>query len=246
MTVIDLELACRVGSAHPTMDPKQEMTTISVQLDEIYNRLWEAYGPQHWWPADTVLEVMIGAILTQNTTWQSVEKAIANLKRNDLLSLAKLYALPPEQLARLIRPSGYFNLKAQRLKNLIELVAEVYGGSLELMGQAETERLRNELLTVKGVGLETADSILLYAFRRPIFVVDGYTRRVYSRHCIIEQTARYQELQELVMDNMPSDAYLFNEYHALLVRVGKLHCQSKPRCQGCPLESLLPSAGSKN
>jgi endonuclease-3 related protein len=228
------------------MDPKQEMNTISVQLDEIYSRLLEAYGPQHWWPADTALEVMIGAVLTQNTTWQSVEKAIANLKRNDLLSLAKLYALPPEQLARLIRPSGYFNLKAQRLKNLIELVAKTFGGSLEIMGQVETERLRNELLTVKGVGPETADSILLYAFHRPIFVVDGYTRRVYSRHCIIEQTAHYQELQELVMDNLPSDVYLFNEYHALLVRVGKLHCQSKPRCQGCPLESLLPSAGNKD
>ena len=216
------------------------MNRLADALTRIYNRLVEAYGSQHWWPADSVLEVMVGAVLTQNTNWQGVEKAIANLNKNGLLSLDKLHHRSIEELAEFIKPAGYFNLKARRLKNLIGMVAETYGGDLDAMGQMETAQLRQELLSVNGVGPETADSILLYAFHRPIFVVDTYTYRVTSRHGLIEEEVNYQALQDLFMQHLPLDVDMFNEYHALLVRVGKLHCQRKPRCQDCPLEPLLP------
>ncbi len=223
----------------------KDVHNLSATLTEIYKRLWKAYGPQHWWPGDTPLEVMVGAVLTQNTNWQGVEKAIANLKRSGLLAVDKLHTVPTDKLARLIRPSGYFNLKASRLKNLIELVVEGYGSDLKAMARVETAQLRKELLAVKGVGPETADSILLYGFHRPIFVVDTYTRRVVGRHGLAEEMAGYRELQEMFMQQLPPDASVFNEYHALLVRVGKLHCQRSPRCQDCPLEPMLPQAGNR-
>ena len=216
------------------------MNTLADKLREIYQLLLKAYGPQNWWPAESPLEVMIGAILTQNTNWQGVEKAIANLKKNDLLSLDKLHNISIEELAESIKPAGYFNLKTRRLKNLIGMVAEAHGGDLGAMGQIETAQLRQELLAVNGVGPETADSILLYAFHRPIFVVDTYTYRVTSRHGLIEEEVNYQALQDLFMHHLPLDVEMFNEYHALLVRVGKLHCKRKARCEGCPLEPLLP------
>jgi endonuclease-3 related protein len=215
------------------------MNTLSDRISEIYDLLLEAYGPQNWWPARSPLEVMVGAVLTQNTNWQGVEKAIVNLKRNNLLNPHKLQAIPTEDLARLIKPAGYFNLKARRLKNLIEFVTEAYSGDLQTMGQVETEQLRQELLAVNGVGPETADSILLYGLQKPVFVVDTYTYRVMNRHGLIGDEASYDELQELFTQHLPSDMTLFNEYHALLVRVGKLHCRRKPRCQGCPLAPLL-------
>jgi endonuclease-3 related protein len=217
------------------------MNTVSDKLNEIYELLLKAYGPQHWWPAESPLEVMVGAVLTQNTNWQGVEQAIANLKRDNLLNQHKLKALSTEELSRLIKPAGYFNLKARRLKNLIGMVAEAYGGDPAAMEQMETAQLRQDLLLVNGVGPETADSILLYAFHRPIFVVDTYTYRVTSRHGLIEEEANYQALQDLFMEHLPLDVEMFNEYHALLVRVGKLHCKRKARCKGCPLEPLLPS-----
>jgi endonuclease-3 related protein len=216
------------------------MNTLSDKLKEIYQLLLKAYGPQNWWPAKSPLEVMVGAVLTQNTNWQGVEKAIANLKKNGLLSLDRLRHRSIKELAECIKPAGYFNLKARRLKNLIGMVAEAYGGDLDAMGQIETAQLRQELLFVNGVGPETADSILLYAFHRPIFVVDTYTYRVTSRHGLIEEEINYQALQDLFMEHLPLDVNMFNEYHALLVRVGKLHCKRKARCEGCPLESLLP------
>lgn len=216
------------------------MKNLSARLREIYDRLWEAYGPQHWWPADTFLEVMVGAVLTQNTTWRGVEKAITNLKASGLLSVDKLDSVDTDKLAGLIRSSGYFNLKARRLKNLIELVIKAYGGNLEDMGRARTNKLRKELLAVKGVGPETADSILLYGFNRPIFVIDTYTRRVLSRHNLIRHSANYQSLQDLFMQHLPLNASMFNEYHALLVRVGKHHCKTRPSCRDCPLAPLLP------
>ena len=216
------------------------MNTLSDRLNQIYKLLLKAYGPQKWWPAESSLEVMVGAVLTQNTNWQGVERAIANLKRVNLLDPHKLKAIPTEELSRLIKPAGYFNLKARRLKNLIGMVVEAYGGDLTAMGQMETAQLRQELLLVNGVGPETADSILLYAFHRPIFVVDTYTYRVTSRHGLIEEEVNYQSLQDLFMHHLPLDVDMFNEYHALLVRVGKLHCKRKARCEGCPLEPLLP------
>jgi endonuclease-3 related protein len=216
------------------------MNTLSDKLNEIYKLLLKAYGPQKWWPAENSLEVMVGAVLTQNTNWQGVEKAIANLKRVNLLDPHKLKAIPTEELSRLIKPAGYFNLKARRLKNLIGMVVEAYGGDLAAMGQTETVQLRQELFLVNGVGPETADSILLYAFHRPIFVVDTYTYRVTSRHALIEEEINYQALQDFFMQHLPLDVDMFNEYHALLVKVGKLHCKRKARCEGCPLEPLLP------
>ena len=216
------------------------MNTLSERLSEIYELLLEAYGPQHWWPAESPLEVLVGAVLTQNTNWQGVEKAMASLKLHDLLNPHKLQAIPTEDLARLIKPAGYYNLKAHRLKNLIAFVTEAYSGDLETMGQAETDRLRKELLAVNGVGPETADSILLYALEKPVFVVDTYTYRVMSRHGLVGEEVSYDELQELFIQHLPVEVKLFNEYHALLVRVGKLHCRRQPYCQGCPLEPLLP------
>ena len=216
------------------------MNTLSDRLNQIYYLLLEAYGPQNWWPAESPLEVMVGAVLTQNTNWLGVKKAMASLKRHNLLNPHKLQAIPTEDLAGLIKPAGYYNLKARRLKNLIDFVAEAYSGDLETMGQTETGQLRKELLAVNGVGPETADSILLYALQKPVFVVDTYTYRVMSRHGLVGEEVSYDELQELFTQHLPLEMKLFNEYHALLVRVGKLHCQPKPRCQACPLEPLLP------
>ena len=216
------------------------MNTLSERLSEIYELLLEAYGPQHWWPAESPLEVLVGAVLTQNTNWQGVEKAMASLKLHNLLNSHKLQAIPTEDLARLIKPAGYYNLKAHRLKNLIAFVTEAYSGDLETMGQAETDRLRKELLAVNGVGPETADSILLYALEKPVFVVDTYTYRIMSRHGLVGEEVSYDELQQLFIQHLPVEVKLFNEYHALLVRVGKLHCRRQPHCQGCPLEPLLP------
>ena len=216
------------------------MNTLSHRLSEIYDLLLQAYGPQKWWPAESPFEVMVGAVLTQNTNWQGVEKAIANLKQSNLLNPNKLQALSTEELARLIKPAGYFNLKARRLKNLIEFLTETYAGDLETMERVDTDQLRKELLEVNGVGPETADSILLYALQRPVFVVDTYTYRVMNRHGLIGEEVGYDELQGLFTQHLPLDKTLFNQYHALLVRVGKLHCQPKPRCQRCPLEPLLP------
>jgi endonuclease-3 related protein len=221
-------------------DYEVPVNTLSDKLNQIYKLLLKAYGPQKWWPAESSLEVMVGAVLTQNTNWQGVEKAIAKLKRVNLLDPHKLKAIPTEELSRLIKPAGYFNLKARRLKNLIGMVVEAYGGDLAAMGQTETAQLRQKLLLVNGVGPETADSILLYACHRPIFVVDTYTYRVTNRHALVEEEVNYQALQDFFMQHLPLDVDMFNEYHALLVKVGKLHCKRKARCEGCPLEPLLP------
>jgi endonuclease-3 related protein len=207
-------------------------------LNEIYELLFKRFGPQHWWPGDTQFEIIIGAILTQNTNWTNVEKAITNIKSADLLSPEKLYYLDVPQLAELIRPAGYYNIKAKRLKSFLSWLFENYDGSLSNLEGLDTERLRAELLAIKGIGCETADSILLYAFNRPIFVVDAYTARVSIRHGLIEPSADYEQLRELFQSNLTEDVQLFNEYHALLVKVGKLFCRPKARCPGCPLERL--------
>ena len=209
-------------------------------LADIYPRLHDAYGPQHWWPADSALEVIVGAILTQNTTWHAVEKAIARIKGRGLLSITALHQTPIDKLSHLIRPAGYFRLKARRLKNLIDLLVDEYSGDLERMGRLPTGKLRDTLLTVNGIGPETADSILLYAFRRLVFVVDAYTLRVMSRHRLVLPKATYGELQDFFVRHLPPDEAIFNEYHALLVQVGKRHCRRTPSCPGCPLEPLLP------
>jgi endonuclease-3 related protein len=211
---------------------------LSDRLTEIYQLLFERFGPQHWWPGETRLEVIVGAILTQNTNWTNVEKAIANLRSAQMLDVQKLGDLEVSQLAELIRPAGYYNVKAKRLKNFLSWLSETYDGepaNLECVG---TEQLRAELLSVKGIGRETADSILLYAFDRAIFVVDAYTARVVFRHQLLEPEADYEQLRELFESNLDEDLQMFNEYHALLVRVGKEFCKPKPKCPGCPLEKL--------
>ena len=214
-------------------------------LTEIYELLYEAFGPQHWWPGDTPFEVMTGAILTQNTSWTNVEKAIANLKSAGCLSPEALYGVELSRLAELIRPAGYFNVKAARLKSFLKWLFDSYGGDLASLQPLSTSRLREELLSVKGVGRETADSILLYALDRPVFVVDAYTARVTVRHGLIEPEADYEQLRDLFESNLPQDAQLFNEYHALLVRMGKEFCRPKARCSGCPLEKLPHCAQSE-
>ncbi len=207
-------------------------------LLEIYQLLFERFGRQQWWPGDTQLEIIIGAILTQNTNWANVEKAIMNLKSVDCLIPEKLYHLDVWRLAEFIRPAGYYNIKAKRLKSFINWLFENYDGKLSSLGRLDTERLRGELLEINGIGHETADSILLYAFERPIFVVDAYTARVTVRHGMIEPDADYEQLRELFQSNLSEDVRLFNEYHALLVKVGKEFCRPKARCSGCPLEKL--------
>jgi endonuclease-3 related protein len=211
---------------------------IREQLLEIYKLLFGRFGPQHWWPGETQFEIIIGAILTQNTSWKNVEKALANLKAVDHMTPDALHKLTHEQLAELIRPAGYFNIKARRLKNFLDWLFENYAGKLKNLEQLDTRRLREELLTVKGIGPETADSILLYAFGRPVFVIDAYTARVMCRHHLIELGADYSQLQDLFQSNLPQDVKLFNEYHALLVRTGKDFCKPTAKCPGCPLEKL--------
>ncbi len=211
---------------------------ISKQLTGIYQLLFDRFGPQRWWPGQTQFEIIAGAILTQNTNWANVEKAITNLKAADRLTHEKLHHLDVSQLAELIRPAGYYNIKAKRLKNFINWLFENYDGKLTNLENLDTDRLRAELLAITGVGRETADSILLYAFDRPIFVVDAYTARIAFRHQLIEPDADYERLRELFQSNLPQDTKLFNEYHALLVRVGKEFCRPKARCPGCPLEKL--------
>jgi len=211
---------------------------VTETLTEIYELLFDCFGPQHWWPGETKFEIAVGAILTQNTNWTNVEKAITNLKNADLLSAEKLHNLEAGDLAVLIRPAGYFNVKAKRLKNFLDWLFENHEGSLADLDHIDTEQLRADLLSVNGIGRETADSILLYALDRPVFVIDAYTARVVFRHRLIDAEADYEQLRELFQSNLPEDIQLFNEYHALLVRVGKEFCRPKPKCPHCPLEQL--------
>jgi len=212
-----------------------------ANLRDYYQRLRAHFGHQHWWPGDTPFEVCVGAILTQNTAWSNVEKAIANLKRARALSPCALHRLSECQIAALIRPSGYFNIKARRLKAFIEFLFAEYGGSVTRMRREQLTPLREKLLSVNGIGPETADSILLYALGKPIFVVDAYTRRVLVRHRLIKPSATYDEIQKLFHSSFrlhPSS--LFNDFHAQFVAVGKICCKSRVAlCENCPLEPLL-------
>ena len=200
----------------------------------------EAYGPQGWWPAETPLEVVLGAILTQNTAWTNVERAIANLKREGLLDVAALAAVNIDRLAEVIKPAGYFNIKAKRLKNFIRLLVDQFDGRLEALFELSTGSLREAVLGVTGIGPETADSIVLYAAGRPVFVVDAYTARILHRHGMLEYDATYEDIQSLMQGPLADDAEVFKEYHALLVEVGKRKCKKRaPECAGCPLEKFL-------
>lgn len=198
----------------------------------------EAYGPQHWWPGDSPFEIIVGAILTQNTNWTNVEKAILNLKKADLLSPLHFRNVNEGELAELIRPSGYFNIKAKRLKAFIEFLFKHYKGDLDAMFSQDLKKIRNTLLEVKGIGPETADSILLYAGNYPTFVVDAYTKRIFSRLAILQEEHTYHQVQDYFMEHLEEDVPLYNEYHALIVRHGKDHCKTRPLCKGCPLSDV--------
>lgn len=217
---------------------------MSQHILEIYNKLYEYFGPQHWWPGDTTVEIIVGAVLTQNTNWTNVTRAIENLKQENLLSLEALDAIPLDALAELIRPSGYYNLKARRLKNLISAISALMKEAPAPSGDPDTffemfdiHELRKTLLAVKGIGPETADSIILYAAGKPMFVVDAYTHRILNRHGLVEEYAEYHDIQDLFMDSLPEDTTIYNEYHALLVRLGKEFCKkTNPRCDFCPIK----------
>ncbi len=210
----------------------------SNTLDTIFGKLYKTFGPQHWWPGDTPFEVAVGAILTQNTNWQNVEKAIKNLKHVRALSTKALDAMPAAELSGHIRPAGYYNIKAKRLKNLVTFLREEYQGSMKRLAKENLSVIRNKLLSVNGVGPETADSIILYALEKPVFVIDAYTKRILSRHTILGHDASYETYQELFHEKLRKDVSLFNEYHALLVRLAKDFCRPDPRCSGCPLERM--------
>lgn len=206
-------------------------------LVSVYNKLYKKFGPQHWWPGNSPFEVIVGAILTQNTSWTNVEKAINNLKKENCLTFNRLYKIRQDKLSQLIRPAGYFNIKAKRLKNFLLFLKEKYKASLNKMFSNDLESLRRELFSVNGIGPETADSILLYAGGFPIFVVDAYTKRIFSRHKFVTNDAVYHDIQKLFMSKLKNNAKLFNEYHALIVRLGKEVClKNKPKCEICPLK----------
>jgi len=201
----------------------------------IYHQLIARYEPQHWWPAGEPFEVIVGAILTQSAAWANVEKAIANLKAAEALSPSALRQRSLAELARIIHPCGYYNAKALKLKSFAHWLGEHYNDNLDKLFAHEISYLRQQLLSVHGIGQETADSIILYAGNKPIFVIDAYTRRIINRIGLAPGDNSYCAYQTLFMDNLPADTKLFNEYHALLVRLAKDVCRSRPSCQPCCL-----------
>jgi endonuclease-3 related protein len=215
-----------------------------ASLTDIYARLYRHFGPQHWWPGDGAFEIIVGAILTQNTAWANVEKALANLKHARLLTPARLHQTRVTRIARLVRPSGYFQQKAKKLKAFTRFLFAVHGGKLARLFKTPTPELRAALLNIYGIGPETADSIILYAARQPVFVVDAYTRRVFTRlGWLASESAHYEQVQQMFMDGLPRDVQLFNEYHALIVALGKNVCTKRaPKCGACPLQDICPSA----
>jgi len=208
-------------------------------LMNIYKKLLSAIGPQHWWPADTAEEVIFGAILTQNTSWKNVEQAIIALRQAGKLGFKQVAAMDEQELAQLIRPARFLNQKAKALKVFADYFGKNYGFSIRRMRHKKTEALREELLGLYRIGPETADSILLYALGEPVFVIDVYTKRIFSRHGCLNLESPYSDFQNLFMDNLPRDAALYNEYHALLVHVGNRFCKPKPLCEECPLRAAF-------
>ena len=206
---------------------------------QVYKTLLIYWGEQHWWPAQNQFEMMVGAILTQNTNWKNVEKTLYNLKKHQALSIQSLKKIPHNKLAEWIRPAGYYNQKATYLKIMAKTISDRFNGSLDSLFSIQTNILRKELLSWKGIGPETADSILLYAANRPVFVVDSYTKRFLIRHHQCTTKTTYNAIAKLFENSLPKDVQLYNEYHALIVRLGKEYCQSKPICTKCPLKTFL-------
>jgi len=214
---------------------------MKATLESIYSKLLRHFGPQDWWPGDTPFEVAVGTVLTQNTNWGNVERAIANLKRARSLSAKRVHAMKHDELAELIRPAGYFNVKSKRLKNFVGFLVNEHSGSMKRMARGDMDELRHGLLSVNGVGPETADSILLYALEKPTFVIDAYTKRALSRHSFLPYDESYEDYRALFMANLAPDVGIYNEYHALFVALGKHLCRPRnPLCSQCPLEGLTP------
>ncbi len=217
----------------------RSLTSIPTRVYKLYKILLKHFGPQYWWPAETPLEVAIGAILTQNTAWANVEKAIGNLKKENLIDADRILK-NRKRIPGLIRPTGYYNIKSRRLLHFIEYIKERYRGNLTLMKKAAAPKLRSELLSIKGIGPETADSILLYALDKKVFVVDAYTRRIFTRHDFFNRHATYDEIQRFFMHHIKPNLKVYNEFHALIVRLGKTSCyKNKPDCESCPVESVI-------
>jgi endonuclease-3 related protein len=223
-----------------------------ASLLRVYRRLRRRYGPAGWWPAESSLEICVGAILVQNTAWANVERALERLRQRSLVSFDALDRLPASRLAPLLRPSGTFRVKARRLRAFLDFLGAEYGGRVEKMNGEHPSVLRRKLLSVPGIGPETADSIALYAAGKPVFVVGAYTRRVLSRLGLLQadppgrpstRHGGYAQVQRYLTDRLPRDAELYNDYHAQLVRLGKEHCRPRPRCSGCPLDDLCPKHG---
>ena len=220
------------------------MTASGSKLVRMYEAMQAHYGPiGRWWPTNDPLEIMIGAVLVQNTNWANVEKAMHQLRQADVIDPQALDALAHDPLAELIRPSGYRNVKARRLKNLVRWLVERFDGSVARAFELDTGPLREELVGINGVGLETADSILLYAADKLTFVVDTYTYRVLRRHELVEQDCDYEGLKQFCEDHLPADLTVYQQCHGYFVEVGKQHCRPKPRCEQCPLRPFLPAGG---
>jgi endonuclease-3 related protein len=216
---------------------------VSPSLSAVYERLRETYGPAGWWPGRTPFEVCLGAILTQNTAWTNVEKALRALRSRGLLSYRALRRLPPSRLAPLLRSSGTYRVKARRVAAFVRFLGREYRGQVRAMARETPESLREKLLAVDGIGRETADAIALYACGLPLFVVDAYTRRIFSRLGLVGGGGAYDVLQRFFMDRLPRDSALYNDYHAQIVRLGKEACRARPLCDLCPLDALCPKRG---
>jgi endonuclease III related protein len=214
------------------------------RLVSLYRQLLHAFGPQGWWPAQTPFEVMAGAILTQNTSWKNVERAIGTMKKENILSAHQLVRCRESRVAHIIRSAGYYNVKARRLRMFARFFVDRYNADVRAMAESDTSVLRQDLLSVEGIGPETADSILLYAVGKPVFVVDAYTKRLFSRHSLTREDASYDDVQRICMQFLDADTQMFNEYHALIVRAGKEYCRkTTPRCEICPLNKQKSKRG---
>jgi endonuclease III related protein len=205
------------------------------RLQKIFNTLLEAFGKRYWWPGETPLEVIVGAVLTQNTSWKNVERAISSMKSHGIMDMERLTTVEEGELAGIIRSAGFFNVKARRLKNLINVMHERFDGSIEGMRQVDTASLRPLLLKINGLGPETVDSILLYALGKPVFVVDAYTKRFLAHHGLYSESSDYHDVQRYFHERLTADTYLFNEFHALIVVLCQICCKKKPLCETCPL-----------
>jgi endonuclease III related protein len=227
--------ATPASETHPPRSPVPSLLAV-------YEALRSKQGPQHWWPGSSRLEIIVGAILTQNTAWRNVEQALHGLSQQRLLSIPALRTVPLRELEPCVRPSGYFRQKARKLKAFVSYLDERHAGSLARMSQTPTAPLRSGLLGVWGIGPETADSILLYAFDRPVFVVDSYTKRVLVRHGWIDPNSTYADIQAFFEDRLDPATDLYNDFHAQFVMLGKDFCRTKPRCESCPLRDRWPPA----